>query len=199
MRFKALQDMIVVSGSTLVVLGATKTTIELLIVNFKSLKCLIHKTRIMLSCLVNFKIPSCKGFKPTPLNAATEHLYFLIGFRVTRCNMGFQRELMKKCIAAVIANMRAITSMLLLQMIMQRRRISMRVSWSGLGSEVTEMTHQVPICIPLITNELLLLCYIINLRDGCRLRSSNHSGVLYSLEALIQFLRPLISLKVLLS
>jgi hypothetical protein len=64
----------------------------------------------------------------------------------------------KKCIATGLANMRTIAFMLLLQMVVKRGRIPMRMRRSGFRFEGTEMTHEVSIGIPLVTHGFLLLC-----------------------------------------
>lgn len=177
MRFKTFQNVIMKGSATFKVLRATETTIEFSILNFNCLKTFTHKSRIMLSSLVNFKIPSCKRLKIAAWKVAMKHFYFLIGFRVPRCNVSFQGQLMKKCISAMFAYMRTVTRVLFLQVIVKRRRVAMLMSRSGIGSEITKMTHKISICISLITDKFLLFCYIFIGIAGSSKSTINHSGV----------------------
>jgi hypothetical protein len=73
-----------------------------------------------------------------------------------RRKMGLEGNLMKERISTVLTREGWLRRMLLLQMIMKGRRISTGMGWSRTRPEVTEMTQQVPIRIPLVGNHLLL-------------------------------------------
>ena len=152
-------DYVIVKGcSTLIGLLTTRTPIGFFLFNFLNLKILTRKMRIMFARLVNFQIPLCQRLKLTARHITLEHLHLLVHFWMTRCNVCLQSQLVKKRIATGLAHMRTIAFMLLLQMVVKRGRVSMRMRRSRLRFEGTEMTHEVSIGIPLVTHRFLLLC-----------------------------------------
>lgn len=70
--------------------------------------------------------------------------------------MCLECNLMEERISTVLAREGWFRRMLLLQVIMKGRRISTGMGWSRSRSEVTQVTHQMPVRIPLVGNHLLL-------------------------------------------
>ena len=70
--------------------------------------------------------------------------------------MGLQGEFMKESVTTLFADIGKLRiGMLLLNMMTKSGRVSTRVCSSRLGLEITEMTHQMAICIALIRYLLL--------------------------------------------
>jgi hypothetical protein len=83
--------------------------------------------------------------------------YLVYRLRMARGYMCFQGQLVQKRITADFAHMRAVAFMLSLQVIVQCRRIAIRMGRSRLWLEVTKVTHQMTAIITLVTYNLLLL------------------------------------------
>ena len=127
MGFNGFGDMIMKRRRTIKGCLTAETLECLLPVTLTCLKATSHCVCIMLPSLMNLKISPSERLVLTPRVITSEHLNRLIRLRMPRCKMCLKGNLMKETVATVLAHMRAVIRVLLLQMIMKRGGIAIRM------------------------------------------------------------------------